>query len=225
MTEGEWVACTDPEAMLKFLKGKVTDRKLRLFAVGCCRRVWHRMTDPRSRMAVEVAERFADGLVGKEERHKVKVAAFSAMQAGAAGAARLTLDQVRAAWPASAAYYSLTFGPQHTSQKQGHTACWVTASFTSMHIRAARNAEGQAQADLLRDIFGNPFRPLPPAPADIRPLAEEIYQAGDFNGPRVRILGEWLQENGYWQEGEHLLDPAVTHVKGCHIVDWLTSRG
>ena len=61
MTDQEWLACTDPKEMLEFLRGKTSDRKLRLFAVACWRRVWHLLPDTRNRTAVEMAEVFAEG--------------------------------------------------------------------------------------------------------------------------------------------------------------------
>src|SRR5947209_17470319 len=41
MTKKEWLRCTEPGSMLEFLRGKVTDRKLRLFGVACCRSAFY----------------------------------------------------------------------------------------------------------------------------------------------------------------------------------------
>src|SRR5262245_28414862 len=80
MTEGEWVASRDPEAMLRFLRGKVSERKLRLFACACCRRVWSLMTDERSRNGVMVRERYEEGDATSDE---VESAADAARRARA----------------------------------------------------------------------------------------------------------------------------------------------
>src|SRR5713226_3481693 len=40
MTEQEWLAYTDPAPMLEFLRGRATDRKLRLFGWACFRCTW-----------------------------------------------------------------------------------------------------------------------------------------------------------------------------------------
>src|SRR5689334_1320848 len=69
MDEADWLKSTDPQAMLAFLRdsGKLSGRKARLFACGAVRRVWHLLTDERSRKTVEVAEQNADGLATDKE--------------------------------------------------------------------------------------------------------------------------------------------------------------
>jgi hypothetical protein len=82
MTEAEWLACGDPGPMLTALFGCPPDedddhpgtgptipgfasvRKLRLFCCACCRRAWGRLASPDGRTAVELAERYADGVGG-----------------------------------------------------------------------------------------------------------------------------------------------------------------
>jgi hypothetical protein len=67
MNEQDWLSCTDHWRMLEFLRDRASARKLRLFACSCCRRIWPLLRYPASRVAVEVAERYADGLADAAE--------------------------------------------------------------------------------------------------------------------------------------------------------------
>lgn len=62
MTEHEWTHETDPGRLLKYLKTSagISERKLRLFALACCRHSPGGLADDRSREAVLLAERFLD---------------------------------------------------------------------------------------------------------------------------------------------------------------------
>jgi hypothetical protein len=60
VTEAEWLACADPTPMLEFLRGKASDRKLRLFICACCRHAWQ-LLYAEAQEAVEMVERCADG--------------------------------------------------------------------------------------------------------------------------------------------------------------------
>jgi hypothetical protein len=66
MSEQEWLTWNDPTPMLECLRGRASDRKLRLFAVACCRRIWVFITDPGSQAVVEITEQSADGPVDVE---------------------------------------------------------------------------------------------------------------------------------------------------------------
>ena len=63
MTEAQWNRCKDPQTMLAFLigSGNTSERKLRLFAVACCRRIWPLIRNPKHKIVIEAAERYADG--------------------------------------------------------------------------------------------------------------------------------------------------------------------
>src|SRR5579862_2431579 len=63
MTESEWNACNDPQVMLELLRGKASDRKLRLFAVACCRQVLHLLKRQKTHRTLEMIEDFADGII------------------------------------------------------------------------------------------------------------------------------------------------------------------
>src|SRR5262249_6372367 len=80
MTEDEWANCTDLSLMLDFLGDKAGDRRFRLFAVACCRRIWHLLRDERSRRAVEVADAAAAGGAGTQEQVEAHAAAETALR-------------------------------------------------------------------------------------------------------------------------------------------------
>jgi hypothetical protein len=69
MDEEQWFAKDYPEFLLGDLRDSemLSERKARLFGVACSRRIWHLLTDERSRRAVEVAERFTEGAATAEE--------------------------------------------------------------------------------------------------------------------------------------------------------------
>jgi hypothetical protein len=48
VTKAEWLTCDNPEPLLVFLRDRLSNRQLRLFAAACCRHVWSLLTDDRS---------------------------------------------------------------------------------------------------------------------------------------------------------------------------------
>src|SRR5215211_3402994 len=68
MAKSDWLSGGDPEEMLKQLRGRVSDRKLRLLAAAACRHVYPagKLTAPRL-ATLAVVERFSDGEAGPEE--------------------------------------------------------------------------------------------------------------------------------------------------------------
>src|SRR5262245_20923411 len=70
MTEKEWRACKDPSILLAHIGRKGRDRKLRLYACACCRRVWKYAGDSRLCALLEAAESVAEGTATDRDRER-----------------------------------------------------------------------------------------------------------------------------------------------------------
>src|SRR5262245_27288507 len=122
MTEAEWLACEDTTNMLTFLKRRGTQRKLRLFSLACCRRIWHLITDDRSRHGVTVAERFVDGQATSEELQTAEEVARAAWLCNAADDGALACLQV-CANPVSRHHVSTSALAAFAKSLPGANAC------------------------------------------------------------------------------------------------------
>ena len=87
--------------------------------------------------------------------------------------------------------------------------------------------ERAGQASLLRDIFGNPFRPVFFNPewrtSTVVSLAKSMYESRDFS--TMPILGDALQDAGCEHEDilNHCREPGE-HVRGCWVVDMILGK-
>src|SRR5262245_50146953 len=97
MTEVEWLAGEDPEAMKSALPSG-NSRKRRLFACACCRRAWESLT-AESRLELEMAESLADGTIKRKPLEPIREAAAQMHQA-ASIRTRYERLQRHAAWMA-----------------------------------------------------------------------------------------------------------------------------
>ena len=70
MTEAEWQVIDDPQPMLNFLGGKISDRKLRLLACAQYRRLWRLLPNDAVRSVVEMTERYADSEISWKRLQK-----------------------------------------------------------------------------------------------------------------------------------------------------------
>jgi len=219
VTEPEWLSAIEPESMLLSLRGKASNRKLRLFAVACCRRIAPLFTDERSRAVLKVAENYADGLVGDKTLARAAGRNYEFIRG----------EPVHTPARVAAAVANASAGPS------AWAAAWnvVSESRRALQLAGAKKdgGEARAQAELLRHVLGNPMRPAVLSPAwlvwnggTVLKMAHTIYNERSFDS--LPILGDALAEAGCTDTTllDHCREPG-DHLRGCWVLDLLLCKG
>jgi hypothetical protein len=227
MDESQWLVEWDPNLLLKHFRRLRLPRKRRLFAAACCRRVWDQLIDERSRRAVETSEAFADGQANTEELLNAYREARQAMVEADASVVRRPNLRRDEHW-------------QRFEAAQAAALASATRNTTVTFISAAHalpvgdlkqlQSEFRRQADLIRDIFGNPFRRVAVDPAwlawnhgTVPAIARHIYDDRAFHD--LPILADALEDAGCTNTDllDHCRGPGP-HVRGCWAVDLLLGK-
>lgn len=231
MTPEQWRTSRNPVLMLGFVES-VDERLFRLFACACCRRVWPSLVSPESRAAVRVAEALADGTAGEEDRRSAERAARQATALCNHGAA-VDAAEAAAALLRGKVTYSANKCSTCVSRAQAILA-WADPLLSEDSMWEENDphiaAECAVHADIVRDIFGDPFSSPPVADARwinwndgaIPRLCNEMYESRNFE--RMQALEAYLGDAGCADHRiiEHCRLPE--HYRGCWLVDLLLGK-
>ena len=203
------------------------------------------LPDNRSRTAVSVSERYADGLASKEEMSAVQGMAALALQhaikertslpsLGMISSKHLGRDledqlycaaRKEDAARAAKGVARSTDRLSKLAEEMGQAAGWALCS-TGRTLAMIKEFRAR-QARLLRCIFGNPFRPAALESTWITPatieLARMIYEDRDFS--RMPELAIVMEESGCSNNNilDHCREPNE-HVRGCWTVDLILGK-
>jgi hypothetical protein len=208
MTADEWVGSRDYREMSDCVVGDAHSRKWRLLACHLIRGRISSCTSPVCHRALRVAEDFADGKEPISALQAALESIYSAIQ---------TLPD-----------WDLT---EHSFLGALAIACdHELDSRTPLLIRnwclSVDDAE-RSIPHLLRDLFGNPFRPVAfvtrLCTSDVMSLARAIYDDNAFE--RLPILADALMDAGCEDEQVigHCRGPGP-HVRGCWVVDLVLGK-
>jgi hypothetical protein len=201
---------------------KESRRRLRLFSCAALRRVWD-ILEPESQVLVERLEAVC---VGLEPENNLKTLAETAGH-------RATLHWYANVWDQYLRQaVSHAVGLRHTAQGASSAASLVAAALLNRLLPPTAGGplvlqseitlwQYAAQCAILHDIFGNPFHPLPPRefPVEARGLAQAWLHGETSVLP---VLIDALSDLGEDGAVAHLRQP--THVRGCHVIDWVLGR-
>jgi hypothetical protein len=217
MTESEWLTCEEPQEMLDFLRGRISDRKLRLFVCAGCFLYSNHFWDESEWDALHLGERFADGFANTTELAK----AFNTI-------CENTLDE-RGTF--SCALSAVMLDGHDAARRLCTDVIRLMSRSPTDPPRLALLAEWRPLVTLLRDVSGNPFRHRDPSPnwlswndGTVRKIAYGIYEDRAFD--RMPILADALEDAGCDSDDilAHCRGPGP-HVRGCWVVDLLLGKG
>jgi hypothetical protein len=228
MTEQEGNSCTDSQRMLEFLRGKVSERKLRLILVGCCRRLWGPNNDKAISATLAIVDQLAEAGGLQSMSGYVRIPAGEAiLNCGASdplGPLSLWDENGLSKQVSSLAI------PGLLSAILGDLGCLRTNVALLIHLLSFLTRAGLhpvLQAALIRDIVRGPLRPIR-FRASWRTwnngvcfgIAKGIYQDRMFD--QLPILADALEEAGCTEPDilNHCRQPGE-HVRGCWVVDAL----
>jgi hypothetical protein len=252
MTEAEWLACTDPEPLLEFWGERASDRKLKFLACAFARTVWHRIKYDWSRKALEEVERYLEvlfdqhpkGIAGEYQRLHLQEAAVRAWEAQQEGVRQLNSrpyeQDSTAAQAVSWATLSLDPREAENEQYDERRRPMLSAENAAYYVHLTMRHAGEQEmanppmAGLVRDVMGNPFRPVALNPAWLTPsvlaLAQAAYDnrilpAGTLEPARLAVLADAVEEAGCDNADilNHLRQPGE-HVRGCWVADLLLGK-
>ncbi len=228
MTEAEWLSRSQLVAMLERVRRSgCSDRKLQLAAIAFCRHMGHLPLPVEWHNTVARFEEWVEGAATAEQviaaRQRLEAIADPSLSQDETGA--FSFDRF---YGDRAATFLVDTGPgrdplidQLFMVKQ--VAYNANGVFGAGHERAMRVAHCQ----IVREIFGNPFRPITLNPSwltsTVIAIANSIYEEKVFD--RMPILADALQDAGCDNQDilNHCRQPGE-HARGCWVVDLLLSK-
>jgi hypothetical protein len=221
MTEVEWLASYNPDRLLKWLqkskRHRPTRRKLGLFACACARRLGDQIDDEATATGLNLAERMAEGVASQDEF-------LSFLRSTLSGPPRGRFIHV-AVWAVR-----VLDTAQGWSTPEG--AARSVAGYVADALGSAESAE---QCRLLREVLGNPYRPVALCPAwrteAVLALAQAAYDyrvlhTDHLDSARLAVLCDALLDAGCPEDHEILLHlrGSGPHVRGCFVLDAVIGR-
>lgn len=222
MTEVEWLECADPSPMLEFLGSKASDRKLRLFLYACCQRALVNAYWDELECAVEAI------LLRLEDRASAKAlrAAKEAIEWG--------LSEMCESLNLRTEALQLAFEERSIDVLEVKAAAQRLLQGWEMNVPDLNLVlERKVQSNWLRDIFGNPFRPVSISPGWRTPavasLAHAAYEnrvlpSGTLDNERLAVLADALEDVGASRAILDHLQSEGPHVRGCFALDLILDK-